>query len=548
MSVRNHSLQTRARMVLEYLECAVREQLPDSEDTESDYAILADALRLFSRDIGQLLAEAPALYTPSFRGALLAADSWRVVTICASEKDQRRQRPCRCDGCGREEKWCGKALDLGGGNFKPQDWLAGAKALPHTWEAYADAYIERLRVPHTHGNLKDCDMGRFYLGATCLRKAKLTFLTSTLIFELMWGAWEYVRDLSDEDMSHGEMLTSTNEAADDLVEMKHELERCIADNRRASVPEVVMDRGYWVGIDAARSSAQWPASALQARASQTLRKHASLPSSSDSRFDERSDGNESDSGFDECDDTEEERAAYEEDGEPSYRRGLCTRDGGGGGSRPVVATRPHAKSRRRVVVDDDDEEEEGLAATDSHTQAVCDAEIARVACILTGTTAPEAVAVAMPAERRRSRRLAKVAPEASTSTTTMAATSILRKRTRTPSPSPTMEDESGVPELGATEPRAQEEEARPVAPLASRVRPRMPPAAAIATAMRIPPADGTQALLGSRRSVLLDTSRWHTELLAKGDDEDAARLNRIMITLHECIEGLERARGTRDAN
>ena len=46
----------------------------------------------------------------------------RCVPIAPDSKDPRRQQPQRCDACGRYERWCGVALDLGGGDFRPEEW------------------------------------------------------------------------------------------------------------------------------------------------------------------------------------------------------------------------------------------------------------------------------------------------------------------------------------------------------------------------------------------------------------------------------------------
>ena len=57
-------------------------------------------------------------------------------------------------------------------------------------------------------------LGRFYLGSTCLRKAKLHFMASTLVPELLYTAWTHVRDLDEEEMRSGPLQWADEETAD----------------------------------------------------------------------------------------------------------------------------------------------------------------------------------------------------------------------------------------------------------------------------------------------------------------------------------------------
>ena len=73
----------------------------------------------------------------------------------------------------------------GGGEFQPSNWLRTDDALAQAWDSYAPMYMRRVAAQPPQGSLKKCDLGSFYLGSTCLRKAKLTFVASTLMFEQM---------------------------------------------------------------------------------------------------------------------------------------------------------------------------------------------------------------------------------------------------------------------------------------------------------------------------------------------------------------------------
>ena len=185
---RNVAPEVRARATLEFLELAVRDQLPDDEDPTSDYEFMSGCLGMLQSDLRVLKQQASAAWTRDFGRMLDRAEAMRLVPIALDSKDPRRQKPQRCDACGRYEKWCGTAFDLAGGEHAPEIWWGGNVGFAQKWTGWIEGYDYRSEVcPPCHENegvdrdLAAHDMGRFFVGNTCLRKAKLHFIVSTLV-------------------------------------------------------------------------------------------------------------------------------------------------------------------------------------------------------------------------------------------------------------------------------------------------------------------------------------------------------------------------------
>ena len=270
---RNASPEVRAKAVLDLLEMAVRGQVPDDEDPTSDYAFMDGALSMLQADLPTLMAQASAGWSDQFGRVLNSAEALRCVEIEPDSKAPLRQREVQCDACGRFEKWCGFAIDLGGGEHDPKDWWRHNHFLEQKFDTFIERYQERGGINPNRCGLEKWDLGRFYLGRTCLRKAKLHFQVSMLIPEMMLNAWKCCGHLSWKEKATAPLQWATQAAADELLLLKEMLELCIADERRQDVPDLAEDAPYWERIDYGRNKAMDDEDAedmLKERSGQTL--------------------------------------------------------------------------------------------------------------------------------------------------------------------------------------------------------------------------------------------------------------------------------------
>ena len=478
---KNASLEKRAHAVLDLAERIVRKQV--GAMSTCDYEFTTACAKLLNNDLQYLSKQASARWTARFEHVLNSAHSMRCTVVELEDKERRRCTRRRCDACGKHEHWNGWTVDFAGGWADPSMWSHAQHPVDwqNTWETFIERYRADINCGYTEGELLDCDMGSYFVGETCMKKAKLHFLAATTITELVYDAsFALGENVGLEDhhrLMPAALYTVNEEAVEYLMEKKEQLELCIADERRHDHPDLMVDLRFWQAVDQARldvGSKEELEGALRERTASILDPHQS-------GHDDDSDDSD-DSDDDDCDDDD------------------C--DGGeavpGGGLLAVMAA-----ARSRAAVLEDDEEE--------------DAPVARP---------PLRKAATGQAPSRASKRQRGI---------TAAASSPRRPKPIATLPTTEEEEEEGD----------DEDEDVTVASLAPRPpAARHPPTPAeVARNMRIPRADGTPAALGSRRSVLLGLLNVQRELILKREDGLAAQVGSAVVTLQELVELVEKQRG-----
>lgn len=549
---RNVEPEVRAKATVELLELATRGQVPDGDDVTSDYAFMAECLGILCSDLRVLKQQASAAWTGNFGALLDSAEAIRCVEIPLDEKDPRRVQKYRCDACGRYEKWCGKAIDLGGGAHKPERWWKDHQFLEVKFEAFINDYAERVNAEPKDGQLQRWDLGRFYIGSTCLRKAKLHFMASTLVPELLYTAWTHVHTLSKEEMRSGPMQWANEETAVELLGLKEQLELCIAQEHRQDMPELPYDAGYWAIVDAARSgaleadlTARSGARLANAITNREKKKRGKFAPQRGGRSGEPSDSSddgersgdedwlEKDDGSDSGDGSEEEDRQHER---------LCP------------SKTSNGRRKRRAVVVEDDEEEAGEEEAEQLPRAQ-------------PPTRPRPVeATGQPP--KRSARLAGLQPGEEVAAQGVAGEGA-RPASRSASPLPIARPPKKRPlpraavvqedEEDENENKGGDEEGVNLEDLVDTRRVRegdggalrrtapAPHAVRLATAMRIPGADGRAPALGSRQAVLVQACELCAKLTRDGRNEDASVLDAVIVSYRDLMARVERARGTQSS-
>ena len=532
-AARNMPIERRACAVVEYSELAVRDQTPDPEDPTSDYGVMAACVTMLGADLRVLQHQAAAQWTREFGALLSSADSVRCVEVVPDSKDTRRQRPERCDACGRYERWCGVALDLGGGTAAPDEWWSGVSEFADKWRGYAQNYFSRLRPMTVEGRrqrLRSFDLGRFYLGSTCLRKAKLQFVAQTMLPELLYEAQVAVneQDWDEQERATHPLAWATEERAQQLLELKEQLELCVADERRRDTPVVLEDDDMWRAVDETRAA--HGDDALRARSRRSLAGDRVQPGGRE----HDDDGGTGDEWVGDQDERQQTDESAESEGEDAQVL--------------PPKKRKHAARGARRVVSEGEEDEEELPTARLPTE-----KRARGA---RGTPAANAPKV----PQRRSARTAGLNPGQQVDMERVAAEA--RARSATPAPAPAAAGEFSALD-DVDEPAAEEDDydgdgddevgARPSgrAPEdlcdVDRVRgaagPRAPAPVRAAAAMRMPQRDGRDPPLPSRREALLRLCALQQKLTAEGRDDDASVLDVGVLTFRELLAIAERSRG-----
>ena len=153
--------------------------------------------RAFTTTLAYLQEQASAAWRPEFGHILSRSHSLRVERIDATEKNNLRPSG-KCMACGRPERNCHYAIDLAG-NVDMRKFHTGASNIAAAYEDFATQYTEVfdagwLEIPDTKKSANQ-DNGRFIVGETCLRKAKLRYLVQSLVAELCYAAEREVEEL-----------------------------------------------------------------------------------------------------------------------------------------------------------------------------------------------------------------------------------------------------------------------------------------------------------------------------------------------------------------
>ena len=249
MSAHNSSPEVRAEAILEL--CS-KVAAGTADEIQEGKFFMAESTELLVRDLAYLSQRAAAAWKPAFTRVLDDAHSLRVVRVPLGEKEKARQAAFHCDACGRREKWCGLAVDLAGGIGQNPDWV---KTCPSKtgdfggWISNTENFVKEYQTDFVgeEGHLLACDFGRFYLGQTCSRKAQLAFIANSTVTETIYNAHV---SLGDDAGDNGDDANDAKQK--DAVAFQERLEKlkmCVADERRADLPDLLLDSTFWDRVD-----------------------------------------------------------------------------------------------------------------------------------------------------------------------------------------------------------------------------------------------------------------------------------------------------------
>lgn len=341
----NASLESRGHAILDLAERIVRKDV--NQLSSCDYQFMTGCAKLFTKDLSYLRRRASAQWTKSFERVLNNSHSMRCRVVELPDKERSRCRKRRCDACGRHEVWNGWTIDLAGDWADPDMW---EQARLHNrpddwtmpWEQFIHMYNEDITGTAMPNELMPCDMGTYYVGETCMNKAKLHFVAATMMIELIYDA-SFTLDNEEaplDDLFPDELYTVSDEKVQELLEKKDALELCIADERRHDLPDLLVDKKFWEVVDAARMNIE-ASEALEAALRERTR---SCLREADSEHDAyKADSDKFD-------------VADAEDGSDDAAR---DDDGAVVDPRSSSGWRPH----RRRVIESDEEQEVGGATT-----------------------------------------------------------------------------------------------------------------------------------------------------------------------------------------
>ena len=483
-SARNASVEDRGHAVCALAERIVRGQV--EELSEGDRQFMEDATHMLTADLRVIREQAMALWSPAFRAMMATAHSMRQVVVSPDDKERGRGRTGRCDACGRHEECCGFALDVAGNmNLHVKNWN-DTQNLSGKWFEFKTAYDGAFEARGDNGLLDD-DYGRFYVGRTCLRKAKLAFNATSLLPDTLYNAFASLSPEQRTDARGPELFGVDDEVVDELLNRKERLELCIADERRHDDPDLLLDGAFWETVDDCRNEA--PILDVAVRAASTLELFA--PSVEPEAEEDERDGEFGVSDEEDGGETDDEVEAISDEDE-------C---GGGGPPR----ANPSGKRRRVLDSDGEDGDKEERPAEDRKALP------------------PKKRTLNAVASRRRSRRVRGLT--ASEEPEVAAAVAV--------------EDDVEDADDSDEDVRVCDlvQPARAPAP-----RTTPPSARSHAASLRIP-RDGEPGILPSRRAVLLDLIKLQGELVIKNESALSVRVGAAVLTMQELMEISDRARG-----
>ena len=524
-SFANVSEEDRNQLPLDFAARAILGEQPDLDDKQSDGPLLKEAMEHLQSELKVLNRQGmlSSGTDPSFRRIINRCYAIRIVAINPKSKDGRRLREFKCDACGRKEKNCPFAIDVCGDSNDQDAWNSNPEGLTEEFEAFHEEYERVFTTANSELGLLSCDMGRFYVGKTCLCKTQLTFLTSTTVQDLLYDMFERLKGIiagvpederDDPSLIWSKMVTQENTS--EFSKLRNKIRECIAKSGNIepeNLPELKTDDSFWSLIDKHRAMA---ARMARKEVYQIVRKR-SISSMASNEAGASNEGcfTEVEDDDDDEDDVEDEEYDEEEEDEASHSRKQKMPIAGG------------KQAKRRVVIDDDDEEEE---EEEEEEEVVVSKKALGKRPVGGGGGGGGGV--------RRSTRMRR-SPD------------FLVVSAPTQDDEDDDEDEVPVDDAEIAEDEVPVDDAEiaeasepPEAPASTpgsmmmvpRPRTSNASAASIATSLRIPAADGAPGVLGSRKNALLDLMDVQRALMADGNFVLSAKLSRSILTFQELLE------------
>lgn len=253
----SRSRNERAFSILQLCELAARKADVDFKDVhDQDVHEMNESFARLASKIRFTRSAAAAAWRPEFEAVLRGAHSMRVEVLDFDKKEARRPS-MRCMACNRVERNCRFAIDLAG-RIDSNAWLESPAQMMEQFCIFSKQYehafapdIEATAV--ASGKLPEFDRGSFILGETCFKKAKLCFLSQTLLLEECYTKGHLFKQPGYKTPPcAGTAVYSINPGAcDDFVNKQDQIELSIADERRPA-PEIDVDENFWFNVDSCR--------------------------------------------------------------------------------------------------------------------------------------------------------------------------------------------------------------------------------------------------------------------------------------------------------
>lgn len=384
------SREDRAAHVIKLCEFAARGLTLDLDDTEDEsMGLLKGSYAALASKLSYLMPRSSAQWKPEFERALESSHSMRVQTIEVSRKQAIAGVRGKCMACGRNESNCRYSIDLAG-SMEPREWLRGPHQVAGLYASFKKGYEEVYDSEFVNdcmqaGELPEVDKGRFVVGQTCLRKAKLRHLLQTLLLETCYACDRDLEEIeargeSTLEIDEGSLYTVTDERCEEFVKRQDTLELAVADDKRYT-PDIPIDIDFWNIIDECRNAIAGGSDCvfddiISRRANETLsnlhmggvRGGERGRGHKDEDDDEQSDGDDGQNREDQEDDRDDE--CGDECGE-LYAE-VCV---GGGvfdvdGDKGAANKRRVPRKRSCVIADDDSDEGDGADEGDERVYCV----------------------------------------------------------------------------------------------------------------------------------------------------------------------------------
>ena len=518
-TARNADPMHRIHAVLDLVERVVRHQ--EGSVSPSDRRFMQESFAALGSDLEVLQQQASALWSAPFGRVLSSAHSMRCVRVDCKTKGRKRQHQLRCDACGRNEEYCGFAIDLGGGKHNSADWHGARGNLRSAWTRFLKDYRADVEGESDDG-LADSDLGRYYVGRTCCRKALLHFVASTMCCDAAYNAYAQVQ-AAGVGNEEARLVSVDEDAVAAFSARLEQLKSCIANEQSQDMPAVLVDEEWWGRVDRRREAAAGRkagglSALLRERARSVLRPTEAVEAEQLSEDEDEGGEEEDDEFIVESDHNGEAgELGLDDESDDEARVGRTKRRG----------SAPRGKVRRVIFDDGDDcsgEDEAAEACAHVLTTRMGSIPLARPGG-RNASAASAASAAPQPAQRR-SNRLRNMHP---------------RVDLTDPPDEAAAQPERDDAAVGGNERAQASEQAR--VEVAHTARRPPPTAAQIARGMRIP-RSGAAPALESRRAVLLGLMEVQRQLVVRRDDALAASVSAAVITMQELIELVERTRGS----
>ena len=585
----NLSEKDRIHAILDFCERNRRSQLPhDLDDTSTDGPVLKEAMLKLGRTNKYLMSRAAANTTPEFRKMINCADSMRLVSIDPASKDGKRLKEFKCDACGRKEQRCAWALDIAGKNNDIDFWCHEVDAFQDEFDLYLKEYEKRF-TDKSNGIL-ECDVGRFYVGKTCMRKAILQFMCSTMVQDLLYNMHHKMLSSSESDLQKPELLWVDELAVDNLKDSMQEIQLCIADERRP-IPFLCIDNSFWNIIEKHRKMEHERTGAdiyeiMRNLSSNSLEyyknkiythgkdtdveseddDHCGFCDGSDYQEDDVEDDVEDEPDYQQSEDEDDKSdppvhspaqspvdSGYDdehEDKRSQYAdRSLVQHKKHGKNKMPVAGSSndhyltgaAHGRKKRTITVESDDEEEDDV---DKHQACKRKAAVGKGPCKTHASIPSEFLRRSSRSKKQteflitqdvRARTLEEEEEEKESRESenrVMLQDQVANQDDGSNNSEDEMEVQVDKPRDDSSILHTQPTQS-PLAPAQKSLPVR---AVTIARSMRIPNADGSDRLLGSRKSTLLDLMDVQRIFTMEERHDEAAKVSRAILTFQELLQ------------